>query len=224
MDGLREVLSSPEVLWIWAANAVLGLAWVGFDLGRHNRELGGWMKLVWLLTVLYSGLLGLAIYFYAGRRQIPEDTLPRKGFRSTAHCYSGCGAGEVIGVAISTGLFSFGQVGISLLTFALAYGFGLGLTIGPLLQDGEALGRALRDAVESESASIVVMEAVAIAVDLVVAGSAKVDDPLFWASLFLSLSVGLFAAFPVNLWLIRRGVKSGMRDPRSSGEAVGTAA
>lgn len=39
-------------------------------------------------------------------------------------------------------------------------------------------------------------------------------EPRFWASLVVSLSVGLFAAYPVNLLLIRFGIKEGMHDPK----------
>ena len=39
-------------------------------------------------------------------------------------------------------------------------------------------------------------------------------DPLFWSSLVFSLSVGLIAAYPVNVLLIRLGVKKGMHSPK----------
>jgi len=41
--------------------------------------------------------------------QIPTDSLARKGFRSGAHCYSGFGIGEILGVIISVGLFAMGD-------------------------------------------------------------------------------------------------------------------
>ena len=57
------------------------------------------------------------------------------------------------------------------------------------------------------------MEIVAIGTDLWLAGEATLGDPLFWAALAFSLSMGLLAAYPVNFLLIRRGVKEGMMDP-----------
>jgi hypothetical protein len=59
-------------------------------LRHNNHQIGSIMKLVWFMIVLYSGLLGLMIYFNSGRRQISRDSLWRKGFLSVAHCYSGC--------------------------------------------------------------------------------------------------------------------------------------
>ena len=41
-------------------------------------------------------------------------------------------------------------------------------------------------------------------------------DPLFWGALIFSLSIGLFAAYPFNVLLIRLGVKGGMGDPRDT--------
>lgn len=84
----------------------------------------------------------------------------------------------------------------------------------PLMDDGESFSEALKDTAYSETASITVMEIVAISVDLWLAGDATMSDVLFWSSLVVSLSAGLVAAYPVNLILIKIGIKEGMHDPR----------
>jgi hypothetical protein len=58
------------------------------------------------------------------------------------------------------------------------------------------------------------MEAVAIGVDIWIAGEAKMHDVLFWTALLLSLTAGLLAAYPVNVLLIKFGIKEGMMNPR----------
>ena len=45
------------------------------------------------------------------------------------------------------------------------------------------------------------------------AAGAGPAEPLFWTSMLFSLSAGLCAAYPVNVWLIHAGVKSGMGHP-----------
>jgi hypothetical protein len=55
---------------------------------------------------------------------------------------------------------------------------------------------------------------VAIGVDIWVAGEATMGDVLFWTSLLFSLTMGLLAAYPVNVLLIQLGVKEGMMNPR----------
>lgn len=131
-----------------------------------------------------------------------------------AHCYSGCGGGEIVGVIIAAGLLSLNNWWIAAITFTLAYIAGMLMTIGPLTQEGVPLKRATKDAFYSETASIVVMEAVAIGVDIWLAGEATMGEPLFWSSLVFSLSMGLLAAYPVNVWLVKRGVKEGMHNPK----------
>ncbi|MFB6361974.1 MAG: DUF4396 domain-containing protein [Halobacteriales archaeon] len=184
------------------------------DLRSNNSGLGSLMKFVWGFTVLYSGPVGLAVYWYSGRSQIRRDSLWRRGFRSVCHCYSGCGAGEVTGVIIALGLLSMENLAVAAMTFTFAYIFGYALTVGPLMQEGVSFSQAMWDAFLAETPSITVMEVVAIGTDLWLAGEAGLTDVLFWSALVVSLSVGLIAAYPINVLLIRQGVKEGMMDPR----------
>ena len=52
--------------------------------------------------------------------------------------------------------------------------------------------------------------------DLYLSGDAKFGEIRFWTSMALSLTIGLMAAYPVNVLLIKWGVKEGMHDPRMS--------
>lgn len=218
---ISALLTSHWFLIAWIVLAAASLVVSVRDLLVANRGLPSLMRGVWLLTVLYSGPLGLAAYSYAGRRQIPEDTLGRRGLRSVAHCCSGCGAGEVVGVALAAGIFSLRGWWVAGITFVLASVFGYALTVGPLVQGGERIATALRDTLYSETASITVMEVTAIAVDLPLAKNATIGEPLFWSSLVFSLSMGPIAAYPVNVLLVRFGVKAGMHDPRHSEDGRG---
>lgn len=214
VETIRAVLTSPAFLVVWAVLVVASLVVLARDLLTVSEGIAPLMKAVWALTTLYSGPLGLAVYWVAGRPSIARDSTWRRGARSVAHCYSGCGAGEVVGVTVAAGLLALGTWQVAAVTFACAYVAGYALTVGPLLQEGVGLGEALRDALYSETPSITVMEVAAIGTDVVVAGEANVLEPLFWAALVFSLTVGLVAAYPVNVALIGGGVKSGMADPR----------
>jgi hypothetical protein len=216
---LQDILTDPLFLWIWAGLVLVSLALLLRDLAVENPEIAGLMKSVWILTVAYSGPLGLGIYFYSGRKQIARDSLWRRAFRSVAHCYSGCGMGEIIGITLAAGILALGNWWVAGITFAMAYIMGYALTVGPLMQEGVGLGQALWDAFVSETASIAVMEIVAIGVDLWLAGESGIGDALFWASLVFSLSIGLLAAYPVNVVLIRLGVKEGMHNPKEHAAA-----
>lgn len=216
VESLREFLSNPWVLVIWGSTVIIALSLLVQDLRQRNAHIPSLMKAVWLLTILYSGLLGLWVYRFSGRKEIPRDSLWRQGFRSVAHCYSGCGAGEVTGVFIAAGLLSLNNIAVAAITFSLAYVFGYAMTFGPLIQAGVPVKRALIDTFYSDTATIAVMEVTAISLDLWLAGSATMGEVLFWNSLILSLTVGLLTSYPVNVLLVRLGIKKGMGDPRDT--------
>ncbi|WP_418771537.1 DUF4396 domain-containing protein [Halobacterium yunchengense] len=212
--AMKPILSDPLVMGVWAVVVAASVGTLWWDLRQRNRALPSLMKGVWTLVVLYSGPFGLAVYWYSGRTQISTDSLWRRGFRSTAHCYSGCGAGEVLGFALLAGLLALeSTLVVAGGTFALAYLFGYALTVGPLMQEGVGFGEAMLDALYSETPSITVMEVTAIGTDLLIASEAHISELLFWGALVFSLSVGFVFAFPVNAVLVGFGVKEGMKNP-----------
>ncbi|QRV14733.1 DUF4396 domain-containing protein [Haloterrigena salifodinae] len=211
--AIQSALTNPLFIAVWSVFVLGSVAVLVRDLRRNNGALGGLMKAVWLFTVLYSGPLGLAVYWYSGRTQIDHDSLWRRGFRSVSHCYSGCGAGEITGVIVGVGLLALGNLYVALVTFALAYVFGYAMTVGPLMEEGVPFREATVDAFYTETASITVMEIVAIGTDIWLAGEAGMTDVLFWSALVFSLTLGLLAAYPVNVLLIKFDVKEGMMNP-----------
>ena len=223
---MKPILSDPTVMAVWTVLAVVSVGVLLWDIRERNQALPSLMKAVWTLVVLYSGPFGLAIYAYAGRTQIPNDSLWRRGLRSTAHCYSGCGAGEVVGFAVLAGLLAIENTTVVTAgTFALAYTFGYALTVGPLIQEGVGFREAMFDALYSETPSITVMEIAAIGTDLLIASEAHIGDILFWGALVFSLSIGFIVAFPLNAGLVYLGVKEGMKNPADLGTGgTGTAA
>ena len=89
----------------------------------------------------------------------------------------------------------------------LAFVFGYGLTLRPLLGSGLALRAALGLTFAADTLSITVMEIVDNAILLAIPGAmdAGITDGLFWGSLAVALAVAGVAAYPVNRWLIARG-------------------
>jgi hypothetical protein len=89
----------------------------------------------------------------------------------------------------------------------LAFLFGYGLTVRPLLASGLTTPVVLKLAFASDTASITIMEIVDNALMLLIPGAmdAPLDSVRFWGTLAFSLLVAGVAAFPVNRWLIARG-------------------
>jgi putative flippase GtrA len=135
------------------------------------------------------------------------DSLNRTAFQATVHCLTGCGIGEVLGLVLSTAL-GWHDLPSILLAIVLAFIFGYGLTIRPLLSGGLSFRSAARTALAADTVSIVVMEVMDNAIVIAVPGAmaAGLTDGLFWGSLVLSLAVAFVVAFPVNRWLIARGL------------------
>jgi hypothetical protein len=136
----------------------------------------------------------------------PMPSLDRLALSATVHCLTGCGIGEVLGLVIATQLGWHDAPAIAL-AVVLAFVFGYGLTLRPLLSSGLAVRSALGLAFAADTLSITVMEIVDNAILLVIPGAmdAGVTDSLFWGSLAIALAVAGVAAYPVNRWLIARG-------------------
>jgi hypothetical protein len=135
-----------------------------------------------------------------------NSSLNRTAFSATLHCLTGCAIGEVLGIVIGT-VLGWSTVATIALAIVLAFFFGYGLTMLPLLRSGMALGAALPLAFASDTLSITVMEIVDNLIIVVIPGAmdAGLGSLLFWGSLAFALAVAFVAAYPVNRYLISRG-------------------
>jgi len=126
---------------------------------------------------------------------------------ATAHCLTGCAIGEVLGMVIGTAL-GWGAIATIALAIGLAFFFGYLLTSLPLLRAGIGFGTVVKLALAADTVSIAIMEIVDNLVMLVIPGAmtAGLVSPLFWGSLAFSLAVAYVAAFPVNRYMIGRGL------------------
>src|SRR5258705_3441672 len=129
-------------------------------------------------------------------------SINRTAFDATVHCLTGCAIGEVVGLVIATAL-GWHDLPSIVLSIVLAFVFGYGLTVGPLVRGGLPAPQALRLGFASDTVSIATMETVDSAVVVVVPGAmaAELTDALFRGSLVLSLVIAFVVAWPVYRWL-----------------------
>jgi hypothetical protein len=125
---------------------------------------------------------------------------------ATLHCLTGCAIGEILGMVIATAV-GLGDLASIVLAVALAFVFGYGLTMRPLLAN-VGVRRAVSVAFASDTVSITTMEVIDNLFILAVPGAlaAGLADGLFWWSLIVSLVVAFLVTVPVNRWLIQRGM------------------
>jgi hypothetical protein len=135
-----------------------------------------------------------------------EPDLNRAALSATTHCLIGCGAGEVVGMAIATAA-GWSNAASIFLAVVLAFVFGYALTIFPVLRAGLSFRRATGVAIASETVSIAIMEAVDNAFVLLVPGAidAGLGDAKFWWSIALGFAIAFGPAWAANRWLIGRG-------------------
>jgi len=143
---------------------------------------------------------------HAERHHKMASSLTGLAATATLHCLIGCSIGEVLGLTIATA-WGWGNTGSITLAVLLAFLFGYGFTLVPLLRGGMTLPTAASLAFAADTVSIGVMEIADNTVMLMIPGAmaASLSEPLYWGSLMLSLVVAFLAAWPVNRWLIARG-------------------
>lgn len=136
-----------------------------------------------------------------------QTSLNRLAASATTHCMTGCAIGEVLGLVIATAA-GWGNFATIALAIVLAFIFGYSLTMMPLLRSGLPFKGASKLALAADTASITVMEIVDNLIMLIIPGAmmAGLGDWLFWMSMAIALAIAWVAAFPVNRWLIKRGL------------------
>ena len=94
------------------------------------------------------------------------------------------------------------------LSVGLAFLFGYTFSAVPLLRARLSLRKAFTLVLAADTISIAVMEIVDNGFILIVPGAihAGLDTALFWVSMFFSLVAAFIAAFPVNKYLIAKGM------------------
>jgi len=137
-----------------------------------------------------------------------EQSNLRLAVMATLHCLLGCGIGEIVGVVIGTAL-GLGMWQTMALAVSLGFVFGFALGMIPLLRGGIGFAQAFRIILVSEGISIAVMEEAEVLVQVYTPGvmEAGLLDSLFWFGMAIALAAGFLAALPINILLIRRGIR-----------------
>ena len=128
---------------------------------------------------------------------------------ATLHCLTGCAIGEFAGLAIGV---SLGLAPMATFTLAVVLAFlcGYALTLIPFVRRGVSLRDALRTVWLAELISISAMEIAMNLTDYHMGGMSvgSLADPVFWTSYGAALVAGFLAAWPINLLLLQRNMKT----------------
>ena len=211
-------------LVLWTVLTVLSFIFVVYDLIKNTPE-AAVMKVGWALVVFYTGPVGLFFYFMTCREPLPRthekfiDSLWKQAMGSEVHCL----AGDATGIIIMAIILSFYEIprGVEIFLEYVA-GFVSGFLIFQAFFMKKMMGgtyiKALKNSFYPEWLSMNMIMAGMIPV-MVIWG---VHDPLarhpgslhFWGMMSLATIVGGFIAYPINQWLVVKGLKHGMMTVR----------
>ncbi len=125
---------------------------------------------------------------------------------ATLHCLTGCSIGEILGLIIGA-IIGLSNIQTIILAVILAFIFGFGLSALPLMKTGLTFTAALSVVFAADTLSIATMELVDNSVMAAIPGAmeAGLVSPLYWISMSAALFAAFLAAYPVNLFLLKRG-------------------
>ena len=217
------------VVYIWLTTALLSAAYVCWDQFRGNPE-PNVMKWGFMLMTIYMGPIGLLLYVLADKEPRPGThakfvkPLWKQGVGSTVHCVAGDATGIILAAVVVT------QVGLPMwqdLIVEYVAGFLFGLFIFQALFMRKIMGGSywqnVRRSFLPELLSMnLMMAGMAPTMSFLMMGrdmrAMLPSEPLFWFVMSMGVIVGFAIAYPVNVWLVSRGLKHGLMTVQPAAE------
>ncbi|MEC4817703.1 MAG: DUF4396 domain-containing protein [Scytonema sp. PMC 1069.18] len=195
------------------------------------------MQLVWPITALWSGPLGLYAYYKIGRLSTKQrvqkakergEEPPNKkkpfwqsvGVGAT-HCGGGCTLGDICAewfvFFVPIAIFGSHVFGTWLFDYILAFIFGVAFqffTIKPMR--GLSVGNGLKAALKADTLSLTAWQIgmygwMAIALFVIFSPETlRPTNPIFWFMMQIAMFFGFFTSYPVNWWLLKQKIKEVM--------------
>lgn len=232
-------MSAPPswlVVLSWLSLAVAGICALAIlvDLyGRGRRQQMRVMEAVWPISALYLGPLALLGYRRFGRPKSPRwrreqgmespPDAPRWATVATGvgHCGAGCTLGDIVaetvvflaGLSVAGSVLAAEYVGDYLLALAFGIVFQY-FAIAPMR--GLGLRKGLVQAAKADVLSLTAFEVglfgwmALMSFVLFPHPHLHPDSPVYWFLMQIGMALGFLTAWPVNSWLIRKGIKEAM--------------
>ena len=194
------------------------------------------MNIVWPVTALYSGPIALWFYFKVGRLSAHghnhSEGMNEHGYHhmekpfwqsavvSTTHCGAGCSLGDLsaewLFLLIPFTIFGQKIFGAWLIDYGFALLFGIAFqyfNIKPMrnLSPGQALSAAIKaDFLSLTAWQIGMYGWMAITVFVIFGYEIPKTSSVFWFMMQIAMILGFLTSYPVNCWLLRKGIKEKM--------------
>lgn len=200
--------------------SVLCAVLIALDIRKRPQPMAV-MNVVWPVTALYAGPLALWAYYKIGR--LPHGASKpfwQSVLTGTLHCGAGCTLGDLF-AEILLFLFPivvFGNKVFDTWTIDFIFAFVIGVlfqyyALKPIkhLSSGATLIKALQaDALSLTCWQIGMYGWMALCFFVLFHKVLSSSGVLFWFMMQIAMLIGLLTAFPINWWLIRKGIKERM--------------
>ncbi len=206
--------------------SVLCALFVVGDIATGRRHKMAVMDFVWPLTVLWSGPLGLVLYFLIGRQPAAGTQAPQREkpfavsvLTGTLHCGAGCTVGDFAGewIVFLGGLTLAGSVlwANYAVDFTLAFLVGIVFqyfAIAPMRNISGWPG--VKAALKADSISLIAYEVGMFCwmgfASLLFHPKLDPTSPVYWYMMQVAMLAGLVTSYPANWLLLKIGWKEAM--------------
>ncbi len=240
MTSANEHAFAPEwwvtiIAIVSLVAAAISFVIIVMDIRRGHRQRMGIMNVVWPITALYAGPLALWMYYKVGRRssvkylreaQEKGESVPERPFWQSVgvgatHCGAGCTLGDIVAewfMFFFPFFTIFGRILFAnwVIDYALAYILGIIFqyySIKPMR--GLSVKEGIIAAIKADTLSLTAWQVgmygwMAIATFVLFQAEMPKTSPVFWLMMQIAMLFGFLTAYPVNWWLIKRGIKERM--------------
>ena len=214
------------ISWIALGIGAISSIIIIVDVFRHPQHMTI-MNIVWPINGWFFGPIALWTYFRWGRINAKNLELEDKRgngakvFVSTSHCSAGCTLGDALGVPIVT-LGALTIAGSTLYAhftaqFILAYIFGILFQFYAIYPMNKKAGvkNAFISAIKADTLSLIAFEVGMfgwmVLVNLVIFSTPPApNEGTYWFMMQIAMILGFLTSYPVNWWLVKRGIKEAM--------------
>ena len=214
-------------VYAWLIVAVFSAAYVAWDQFHGNPE-PVVMKWGFVLVTLYMGPIGLLLYVMADKEPTPGGheefikPLWKQGVGSTVHCVAGDATGIIV-AAVAVALIGLPMWLDLIVEYTAGFLFGLLIFQALFMRKtmGGTYGENVRRSFLPELISMnCMMGGMAPVMVLLMMGrdmrAMWPGEPLFWMVMSLGVIAGFAIAYPVNVWMVARGLKHGLMTERGN--------
>jgi hypothetical protein len=215
------------LLAVWFALTGLTVLYLAWDLFTRTPAMKV-MKWGWLLVALYTGPVAFIVYWFSCREPVPSTheqfVAPqwKQTVGSTIHCMAGHATGVIVAAVITSGLHAPMSVD-SMIEYAAGFFFGLFIFQALFMKDilGGSYWSAVRATILPEWLSMNgVMAGMIPTMVILMTHDMTAMHPTsvrFWGVMSLATLIGAIPSYPINWWLVSKGLKHGMGTERVLG-------